>query len=66
MRTILLWIIRWITALIRGRAFWNVCMYVLKPEERMYLKHRRDKAVYEDRSGLYKWNIDCAGKNLII
>lgn len=42
------------------------CLYVLKLEGRMYLNHRRAEAVYENWSGLHKWNIDCCDGKFII
>lgn len=42
------------------------CLYVLKVEGRMYLNHRRAEAVYENWSGLHKWNIDCRNEDFII
>lgn len=42
------------------------CLYVLKVDGRMYMNHRRAEAVYEDWSGLHKWNIDCCDENFLI
>ncbi len=42
------------------------CLYVLKVDGCMYMSHRRAEAVYENWSGLHKWNIDCCDKNFLI
>lgn len=42
------------------------CLYVLKKDGHMFLRHRRAEAVYEDWSGLHKWNIDCRNGELVI
>lgn len=42
------------------------CLYVLKQGGRMYLSHRRAEAVYEDWTGLHRWNIDCKDDDFLI
>lgn len=42
------------------------CLYVLKTDGRIYLNHRRAEAVYENWSGLHKWNMDCRDGDFII
>ena len=32
----------------------------------MYLNHRRAEAVYENWSGLHRWNMDCCDGNFLI
>ncbi len=42
------------------------CLYILKKDGKMFLKHRRAEAVYEGWNGLHQWNIDCINRELII
>ena len=41
-------------------------LYVLKQNGHMFLNHRRAEAVYENWTGLHRWNIDCVNGELLI
>ena len=42
------------------------CIYILKVDGTIYMKHRRAEALFEKYTGLHKWNLDCYNKEFII